>query len=325
MCFAASDRVNTLANSKVMKRFIMSVASCAGLALPARAGCHRIPSHVARRGRGFTLIELLVVIAIIAILAALLLPALTKAKQQGQGVKCLSNQKQVTLAWKMYVDDNKSRFPNNIDESNEGGDTGKPPYPGWCFGVLDWTANNKDNTNWDLIVNSQVGPYVRNQIQIYQCPADIWLCKEGGKLLPRVRSCTMNAFVGMEASEVLPNGTASPSDWNAAGFRCYEKESQLGNPSPARLWLTTDEHADTINDAFMIFNAAVPEFADCPADYHVGAGSFSFVDGHAEIHKWQLLKYWPPVKQVNTTTQFNFEPPNGQDCQWMLQHSSAHL
>jgi prepilin-type N-terminal cleavage/methylation domain-containing protein/prepilin-type processing-associated H-X9-DG protein len=274
---------------------------------------------------GFTLIELLVVIAIIAILAALLLPALTKAKQEGQGVQCLSNQKQMALAWHMYVDDNKTQFPANVDESNQGGDNGKPPYPGWCFGVMAWTPNTSDDTNTYRIVNSQVGPYVRNQIQIYKCPADIWLCKEGGLDVPRVRSCSMNAFVGMEANEVLPNGTANPSDWDAAGYRAYEKESQLGHPSPSALWLTMDEHADSINDAFVIFNATVPQFADCPADYHDGACSFSFVDGHAEIHKWQLLRYWPPVKQIDPTTGLNDEPPNGPDVQWMLQHATAKL
>ena len=279
----------------------------------------------ARAAGGFTLIELLVVIAIIAILAALLLPALGKAKQQAQGAKCLSNQKEMALAWKMYVDDNRSRFPNNIDEANQGFDTGKPPYPGWCFGVMAWDVNHTDNTNWDIIINSQVGPYVRNQIQIYLCPADIWLCKEGGKQTPRVRSCSMNAFVGMEASEVLANGTANPSDWDASGYRVYEKESQLGNPSPAALWLTMDEQADSINDAFVIFNASVPQFADCPADYHNGACSFSFVDGHAEIHKWRLLQYWPRVKQIDPTGGLNNEPPTGADCKWMLQHSTALL
>jgi len=274
---------------------------------------------------GFTLIELLVVIAIIAILAAMLLPALAKAKVQAQGVQCLSNQKQMVLAWKMYVDDNKGQYPANVDESNQGGDTGRPPYPGWCFGVLDWAPNTTDNTNWERIVNSEVGAYIRNQVQIYKCPSDVWLCKEYGGQVPRVRSCSMNAFVGMELDEVLPNGTANPSDWDAAGFRCYEKDSQLGNPSPAALWLTTDEHADTINDAFLIFDVTGAQFGDLPADYHNGAGSFSFVDGHAEIHKWLQTRYWPPVRQRDATTQLNNEPSTGPDCQWMLQHTSAKL
>jgi prepilin-type N-terminal cleavage/methylation domain-containing protein/prepilin-type processing-associated H-X9-DG protein len=277
------------------------------------------------RADGFTLIELLVVIAIIAILAALLLPSLSKAKQQAQGVQCLNNQKQMVLAWKMYVDDNRSRFPANVDESNQGGDNGKPPYPGWCFGVLSWEPDNMDNTNWERIVNSQVGAYIRNQVQIYKCPADLWLCKEHGSQVARVRSCSMNAFVGMESDEVLANGTANPSDWDAGGFLAYEKESDLGKPSPAMLWLTTDEQADSINDAFLLFNVAVPNFGDLPADYHNGAGSFSFVDGHAEIHKWQLPKYWPPVRQIDPTTQMNAESPAGQDCQWMLQRTSARL
>jgi prepilin-type N-terminal cleavage/methylation domain-containing protein/prepilin-type processing-associated H-X9-DG protein len=276
------------------------------------------------RRDGFTLLELLVVIAIIAILAALLLPALTKAKEQGQGVQCLSNQKQMALAWKLYVDDNKTQFPANVNVGGEVEDTGNPPYPAWCFGVMSWAPDNTDNTNWEQVVDSEVGPYIRNQIKIYKCPADVWNCLEGGSLLPRVRSCSMNAFVGMEADEVLPDGTAGDPNWDAAGYRVYEMESQLVNPSPAALWLTTDEHADSINDAFLLFHPGVPEFADCPADYHNGTGSLSFVDGHAEIHKWRLLQYWPPVLQLNYGN-FNNEPASGADTQWMLQHTTALL
>ena len=133
-----------------MKGFVISVVSCAGFAFPAMLGSQKLPRRIPGRRRGFTLIELLVVIAIIAILAALLLPALNKAKEQSQGVKCLNNQKQVSLAWKMYVDDNKTLFPPNIDESHQSEDTGLPPYPGWCFGVMSWNQSSSDNTNWEL-------------------------------------------------------------------------------------------------------------------------------------------------------------------------------
>jgi prepilin-type N-terminal cleavage/methylation domain-containing protein/prepilin-type processing-associated H-X9-DG protein len=278
---------------------------------------------------GFTLIELLVVIAIIAILAALLLPVMAKAKQQAQGAKCLGNQKQVALAWKMYCDDYQTLFPANVDESNEGGDAGSPPYPGWCFGVLSWAPDNTANTNGYLIANSECDPYVKNQIGIFKCPADVWNCTEFGGLMPRVRSISMNAYVGQETDEITSAGGCNLTDWGGggAGYRAYEKESQVVNPSPALLWLTLDEHADSINDAFFFFNMVVPQFDDGPADYHNGAGSFSFADGHAEIHKWMELKYWPAVRAAWPSTWNNSitEPGNGPDVQWMVQHTTALL
>ncbi len=109
-----------------------------------------------QRRRGFTLIELLVVIAIIAILAAMLLPVLAHAKMQSQGSKCMSNQRQLVYAWKMYVDDNRGRFPLNADESSQATN-------GWCDGVLSWAANNTDNTNVVLMQNGLVGPYASKQ------------------------------------------------------------------------------------------------------------------------------------------------------------------
>jgi prepilin-type N-terminal cleavage/methylation domain-containing protein/prepilin-type processing-associated H-X9-DG protein len=267
--------------------------------------------------RAFTLIELLVVIAIIAILASLLLPALTRAKVKAQAIECMSNQKQICLAWKLYVDDNRGKFPPNVDQQQQTLDS-------WCDGQMTWGANWPDNIDWAMMMNSLVGPYVSAQANVYKCPADRWYCQEPGGMMPRVRSMSMNAFIGMETSVLTAQKTVTGGVWGGAatGFMAYESESDLNNPAPSMLWLTVDEQADSINDGFFLFNIAHPNFGDGPADYHDGSCGFSFVDGHAEIHRWMARQYFPPVKKA-TWSNSNTEPGSGPDCQWMVQHTSA--
>jgi prepilin-type N-terminal cleavage/methylation domain-containing protein/prepilin-type processing-associated H-X9-DG protein len=276
-------------------------------------------TFLCKRGDGFTLIELLVVIAIIAILAALLLPVLVKSKVQAQGVQCMSNQRQLTLAWKMYVDDSKGKFPLNADESSQSTN-------GWCDGVLSWAANNTANTNTVQVKTSLLGPYVLNQVGIYKCPADIWNCLENSVQMPRVRSISMNGYIGQDLLDITAQGGCNTTYWGGAGngYRAYEKENQVVAPGPAKLWLFVDEHADSINDGFLIFSMTRPGFDDGPAAYHDGACGFSFVDGHAELHLWLEPQYWPPVRQSGWTNSIT-EPTNGPDVEWMVQHTSAPL
>jgi prepilin-type N-terminal cleavage/methylation domain-containing protein/prepilin-type processing-associated H-X9-DG protein len=260
---------------------------------------------------GFTLIELLVVIAIIAILASMLLPALSKAKTKAQGIYCLGNQKQLTLAWIMYADDNNGLLVPNHD----GGTTSYELS--WVPGWLDFTPNNTANTNLNYLRLAKIGPYTRN-VGIYKCPADIYNCMMQGKSVPRVRSVGMNGFI--EGRAYKGEHASGDSHWYA-GWWAYDKMSDIKNPPPTKLWVFVDEHPDSINDGWTITGVTDPNnWTDLPASYHNGACGFGFADGHAEIKKW--LEGSTKVRV--TMGQYNgFPAPRSRDIQWMIERSSA--
>jgi len=291
------------------------------------------PQTPSRHRCGFTLIELLVVIAIIAILAALLLPALSRAKEKGRQAVCSSNLKQLSLAWIMYPDDNNGRLVPNHD-----GPTTDPTV-NWIAGWLSFVPNNADNTNQLYLQNGLLAPYCSKQISIYRCPSDNYQCLENGNQYQnRVRSYSMNAFVqggaylGEAASTPYPSSLSHWYHTPPQAFLAYNKATDIVNPHPVDLFVFAEEDPDSINDGWMNviasggFNAN--RWEDLPASYHGKLSVFGFADGHAESHKWLDTAFTcPPVSMdaANAGASINLWPSGSDttDIAWARSHATA--
>jgi prepilin-type processing-associated H-X9-DG protein/prepilin-type N-terminal cleavage/methylation domain-containing protein len=222
----------------------------------------------------FTLVELLVVIGIIAILAALLLPALGKSKAKAEGTTCANNLRQLSLAWALYAEDNGDWLVNNhgVPETLALRDT-------WANNVEDW-LNSDDNTNVVYLTDSPLGPYANGSARIHKCPAD----REPAPNGPRIRSMSMNAMVG-DPGELT-------NRFNPLYVQFY-KTADITSPSSIFVFL--DEHADTLNDGFFVNRLDDYAWGNLPGSYHNGAVNLSFADGHLESHRWVVPETVRPV------------------------------
>jgi len=278
-----------------------------------------------RQPRGFTLIELLVVIAIIAILAAMLLPALTKAKLKAQGVYCMNNHRQLSLAWRMYTEDNREQLLYASSDTT----AWKPGV--WVSGGLDFNPANA--SNWDPnvdIYKSPMWPYCGKNLNIWKCPADSSYVIVNGEQKPRIRTMVMNIFLGGFYGSM-------PSSFGVSSFLLYKNSSDLNKPGPTKVFVFLDEREDAINwgnfytvmkgfpTATAPANGAQYALADLPGAYHGKACGFSFADGHSEIKKWRDDRTTPPLKKQALTFDGSTEipSPRNPDVAWLQEHTTA--
>lgn len=272
------------------------------------------------RGSGFTLIELLVVIAIIAILAAMLLPVLAKAKIKAQGTGCMSNLHQLQLAWIMYSSDFNERIVPTGGVNDTANSLTDPNINNgnWVHGRMDLPGQT--STDPSLIKAGSLFPYSRD-VKIYKCPAD----QKTQPNLSNVKTLTTRSM--------SMNWCMNPFQTSVGGFgsgqaRFYRKQADIVIPSPVNCWVTLDESPGSINDGWFVcdpFGGDIDVWVDIPASYHNNACGMSFADGHSQIHKWvdnAVLSYGKPGGPTG-----NFvtpQQPGYGDLRWLQAATTSH-
>lgn len=293
----------------------MLCGSAEGSVRDTRGKCNFPPAGKARAA--FTLLELLVVMAVIAIMAALLFPALAKARGRAQAISCLNNTRQLAVGWALYSDDHESRLPYNLGGAGVRRIASVRTNLNWVNNVLTWGLES-DNTNTATLTDASLGSYVSRAPGVYRCPSDHVLSEtqraEGWSA--RVRSYSMNAMVG-DAGELSQQGY----NINNPGYVQFFKMTMI--PQPSQIFVFLDEHPDSINDGYFLNKEYYYHWIDLPASYHNGAASLSFADGHSEMHRWEIHSTKVPARPYVATLPAAIETGAGSDFHWVLDRMSV--
>ena len=290
--------------------------------------------------RGFTLVELLVVIAIIAIMAAMLMPVLSRVKQKAQGTSCLNNGKQLMIALHVYTAENNDLYPPNPDDGNS-----EPGY-NWCSGSAG--IGQSAEFNPDILLDPTRSLLIKNlgnDPKVFKCPADT---REGlyqgtnpsliGQIIPAARTFSMSQNVGTVDPQ-FDAYEAGLTNWGHTGvpnlsvngpwldgtyhhrrntpWRTFGKSTDIGAPGPAELWVFVDEDPIGLNDAAFAVDMVNETWRDAPGSFHNFGCGFAFADGHSETHQWQ----YHARKEIGDIT----DPKDEADWQWLTAHTSAKV